>query len=495
MPTPISKPTSTALMPAGSRTWLTDQPLLTAISFSFMTAAPSYGGTEGGTAFQPATDAMKQAVRDVFQRLSSELGMGFEEVSDSATSYGQIRVGVLQLSSAKGQAYVPADVPKGDPRAGDVYLDVESLAALAPGQEGWQALLHEIGHALGLRHPSATAAVNAPLYTVMSEQSAGNGLSQSWFGPADLIALRAAYGEPARIAVVRDSVYALTDAHGQALQAVYDYDAGVDTLDASAVTVGALLDLRPGGLSSVGLTAGGVYAVDNLVLDWNAAIEQVVGTRGDDLIYGNAWSNRITPGIGNDRILGDAGLDTVVLAGRPQDYLVSSGFQAGVYFVSPVEGGALDKSGVKTLEGVERVSFTGGGGLAFDVSQTAGQAYRIYKAAFNRTPDAEGLGYWIGQMDKGMGLQEVSARFIDSKEFKTLYGDAPSKADFLTKVYTNVLGRAPDKGGYDWWLNAMNTDPSKTFSKVLADFSESAENLSGTAPLVATGIVYEPWSG
>jgi hypothetical protein len=98
-------------------------------------------------------------------------------------------------------------------------------------------------------------------------------------------------------------------------------------------------------------------------------------------------------------------------------------------------------------------------------------------------------------MDKGMGLQEVSARFIDSKEFKTLYGDAPSKADFLTKVYTNVLGRAPDQGGYDWWLNAMNTDPSKTFSKVLADFSESAENLAGTAPLVATGIVYEPWSG
>jgi hypothetical protein len=98
-------------------------------------------------------------------------------------------------------------------------------------------------------------------------------------------------------------------------------------------------------------------------------------------------------------------------------------------------------------------------------------------------------------MDKGMDLIEVSARFIDSKEFRDLYGSAPSNADFLTKVYTNVLGRAPDKGGYDWWLNEMNTNAEKTKAKVLADFSESAENQTGTAPLVATGIVYEPWSG
>jgi len=71
----------------------------------------------------------------------------------------------------------------------------------------------------------------------------------------------------------------------------------------------------------------------------------------------------------------------------------------------------------------------------------------------------------------------------------------PLDADFLTKVYTNVLSRAPDQGGYDWWLNEMNTNATKTFSKVLADFSESAENLSGTAAAVASGIVYEPWGG
>ena len=132
---------------------------------------------------------------------------------------------------------------------------------------------------------------------------------------------------------------------------------------------------------------------------------------------------------------------------------------------------------------------------SMDIEGIPGEAYRIYKAAFNRTPDTGGLGYWIGQMDKGMDLIEVSARFIDSKEFRDLYGSAPSNADFLTKVYTNVLGRAPDQGGYDWWLNEMNTNPEKTKAKVLADFSESAENLEGTAAAVANGIVYEPWGG
>ncbi len=133
--------------------------------------------------------------------------------------------------------------------------------------------------------------------------------------------------------------------------------------------------------------------------------------------------------------------------------------------------------------------------LAAPQDPVATEAYRLYKAAFNRTPDPEGLGYWIAQMDGGMDLIEVSARFIDSSEFRAQYGYAPSDADFLTRVYTNVLGRTPDKGGFDWWLNAMSTDPSKTKAKVLADFSESPENKDGTAEVVAVGIEFAPWSG
>lgn len=129
-----------------------------------------------------------------------------------------------------------------------------------------------------------------------------------------------------------------------------------------------------------------------------------------------------------------------------------------------------------------------------DTDGNAGQAYRIYKAAFDRTPDSGGLGYWIAQMDKGMGVVEVAARFIDSSEFRELYGQNPSNAEFLTKVYSNVLDRTPDTGGLEWWVNEMNNNPTKTWQKVLADFSESSENQANVASLIANGIPYDPWN-
>ena len=205
-------------------------------------------------------------------------------------------------------------------------------------------------------------------------------------------------------------------------------------------------------------------------------------------IVGTERGERFLPSDFADYVEGGGGLDRIQYNGKLSQFNVAL-VQGEIIVTQTDRAWNRDE-----LKGIERVEFSDVT-LGFDVSGDAGQAYRIYKAAFNRTPDTGGLGYWIAQMDKGMDLIEVSARFIDSKEFRDLYGSAPSNADFLTKVYTNVLGRAPDKGGYDWWLNEMNTNAEKTKAKVLADFSESAENQTGTAPLVATGIVYEPWSG
>ena len=49
------------------------------------------------------------------------------------------------------------------------------------------------------------------------------------------------------------------------------------------------------------------------------------------------------------------------------------------------------------------------------------------------------------------------------------------------------------RGGLEWWINEMRTNPEKTYAKVLADFAESVENKDGTAQLVGQGIVYDPW--
>jgi hypothetical protein len=98
-------------------------------------------------------------------------------------------------------------------------------------------------------------------------------------------------------------------------------------------------------------------------------------------------------------------------------------------------------------------------------------------------------------MDNAMDLIEVSARFVDSNEFRSLYGTNPTNEQFLTKLYTNVLGRQPEASGFNWWLNELNTNPEKTKAKVLADFAESAENQTGVVSLIGNGITYEPWVG
>lgn len=113
--------------------------------------------------------------------------------------------------------------------------------------------------------------------------------------------------------------------------------------------------------------------------------------------------------------------------------------------------------------------------IAFDIDGAAGQAFRIYQAAFNRTPDKAGLGFWINSMDHGASLNEVARGFVNSAEFSALYGSNPANADIVTRVYTNVLHRAPDAGGAAFWTDVLNGHRA-TVPEVLAQFSESPEN-------------------
>lgn len=128
--------------------------------------------------------------------------------------------------------------------------------------------------------------------------------------------------------------------------------------------------------------------------------------------------------------------------------------------------------------------------VAFDLAGVAGKAYRIYQAAFDRVPDVGGLGFWIANMDKNVSLLQVAGGFIASAEFTSLYGSNPSNENFVTRLYNNVLHRAPEGGGYAFWVNALKQGVSR--AEVLAAFAESAENIAQVAGAVANGINYKP---
>lgn len=213
----------------------------------------------------------------------------------------------------------------------------------------------------------------------------------------------------------------------------------------------------------------------------------LAGTALDDLLEGNDGPDRLAGGAGNDKLIGGAGTDTAVYDSAASNYrhdLVSTGWT-----IKDLRGNSPD--GQDLLVDIERIQFSDRT-LAFDTSGAAGQTYRLYKAAFDRAPDARGLGYWLNRTDAGTSLAEIARGFVDSTEFQQKYGKA-SNADIITGLYTNILHRAPEKKGFDYWVEML--DSSKTdLVGVLLAFSESAENKEAVASLIGRGIWYEPWS-
>jgi hypothetical protein len=97
-------------------------------------------------------------------------------------------------------------------------------------------------------------------------------------------------------------------------------------------------------------------------------------------------------------------------------------------------------------------------------------------------------------MDTGMDYSSVAQNFVNSSEFKTAFGgNNPTANTLVTKLYNNVLNRAPDAGGLAFWQDKLNTGWST--ADVLGYFSTSAENVTNVTPLIANGIQYQQFVG
>lgn len=155
---------------------------------------------------------------------------------------------------------------------------------------------------------------------------------------------------------------------------------------------------------------------------------------------------------------------------------------------TPVQPGAP----AVAIQGLQRLYFSDVA-IGKDADGHGGQAYRVYQAAFDRKPDAAGLGYWIAAMDDGASLRTVAQNFLGSAEFQALYGATPSNATLVEGLYRNVLHRTPDAGGTAYWLDIL-AQGLATRADVLASFSESAENRDALAAVIGAGFEFLPFS-
>lgn len=222
------------------------------------------------------------------------------------------------------------------------------------------------------------------------------------------------------------------------------------------------------------------------------------GTTGDDIMTLTPNRDRAAGLQGNDVIDGLAELDHIYFQGPRSNFTVersnlSPSVPDALVFATVTD--SVGTEGTDTLYNVERLKFADLN-VGLDIQGLGGQAYRLYQAAFDRVPDLAGLGYWIFQFDAGANPLHIASGFIQSAEFQALFGANTTNQEYTLALYTNVLHRAPDQAGYDYWNSVLNGDPllgQTTREQMLIDFSESAENKANVIGVIGNGFDYVEW--
>jgi len=381
------------------------------LSYSFLDALPPYASTdypEPISGFQAFDLPMQQATANALVAIQEVIGVSFVQ---SVGAVGQITFGQsAQLPGQGGYAYSPGYQYSysGTPEtlvaitestvAGDIWINTDSswiASDWAAGGSGYATLLHEIGHALGLKHPFESTASGFTLdpafdsesHTVMSYTSAPRStllqvtgtlsnytyqifqLAPSTLMPMDIEALQYLYGANTSTRTGND-IYQWAN-NPEILETVWDAG-GTDTIDCTNQTLACLIDLTPGSYSSIGLRQtdaelrlgldipswftdplpADIYnGSNNLAIAKGVVIEAAMGGSGNDVITGNGVSNTLSGGPGNDTLQGGAGFDTAVFSGPLSSYVLTGEVPAFT-----VTGG----DGTDSLTSIERLRFSDG---------------------------------------------------------------------------------------------------------------------------------------
>jgi WD40 repeat protein len=213
--------------------------------------------------------------------------------------------------------------------------------------------------------------------------------------------------------------------------------------------------------------------------------DDLAGSERDDYILGFDGDDTVSASPGSDLVDGGPGTDTFHYDFGASEIGRSIRTDGSVQVTKP-------DSSVDTLLSVERVE-TDDGNFLYGLSENVEAVYRIYAAAYGRTPDEGGLRFWTDQLDqRGGGAPDnadkefLAGFFLTANEFTDLYGANPSDYDYIDAMYENVLARLPDQAGYDFWVGQMQQGLGR--DDILIHFAESDENKLQTAPDLADGI-------
>jgi len=431
----------------------------TEVSYSFPAGLAYWKySTEVDAGWYGLTSTQRPSFTDALQLWADVATISFTAISDGIT-YGDLRIGYSYAVPDENSAY--AYLPGGgkveadgtitpNEQNGDIWLH-PSLTDFSPGGQGAYTLLHEIGHAIGLKHsfesdaqfPAMPVLQDNTAYTIMSytdskaagynfTPQANNTYSAQVIKPTtpmlyDILAIQHLYGVNTE---TRSGDDTYTFATRGELMTIWD-GGGADTIDLSNQQVATKLNLTAGSFSSVGqrqmmFAADLEAAEDNIAIAYDVEIENAIGTRFNDEIKGNALDNTLTGGAGNDLLNGGEGEDTAVFAGNSSDYVFrSSGDNISVEGVD----------GLDQLISIEQLKFDDESLATSDLLLINGdpvEAVPTNKSEVNHTPVEGKTAYFLLEMSTALTRSA-------SVSYTTRDGTAVAGEDYVATSGTATL--------------------------------------------------------
>jgi len=172
----------------------------------------------------------------------------------------------------------------------------------------------------------------------------------------------------------------------------------------------------------------------------------VIGSKGgDDLLFGDSGDDELFGGAGADLLHGGSDSDMASYEGNRDDYIVTQQF--GVITVQSKD----DASDIDTLINIETLTFADDE-LVLSYDEDLQWITGLYTQVLGRQADVEGVQYWAQHSANGGSRAEMALSMLNSEESGKVVQEG---GDYLDLLYSDLLGRDADDAGKAYWSGEL----------------------------------------